>query len=343
MSQKIIVEINGIKQTIIPTSTYSTNGWTEIIANIVDGDRVVQKITDLVGGTGVKPSGIINKYIGGDGLLSDIADATDIKGGQGIQGEQGLSGDNGQNGDSAYLYIAWADNDSGDGFTLTFDSSKNFIAVKNTTTPAVNIGASFFSGLWKNYKGEKGDNGTNGSNGTNGTNGTNGASAYVYVAYADDASGAGFTLTFSDTKHYIAIKSTTSPIASPIASDFTGLWVIYSGNPDLSAYLTIANSRFILETITGTTYTLAASKVTANGRYILELSDNSFTSLTLPTPTSLGVTTNDSVQVRITGTYSAQILVAGSGAAIEGTAAFNAQWHTKTLIAKSSTVWAVVG
>ena len=108
-------------------------------------------------------------------------------------------------------------------------------------------------------------------------------------------------------------------------------------------YLTIANSRFTLETITGTTYTLAANKVTSNGRYVLEFIDNSFTSLTLPTPTSLEVTTGDSVQVRITGTYAAQTLVAGSGASIEGNAAFNAQWHTKSLIAKSSTVWAVVG
>jgi len=110
-----------------------------------------------------------------------------------------------------------------------------------------------------------------------------------------------------------------------------------------TTYLSIANSRFVLETITGTTYTLAGSKVTSNGRYVLEFSDNAFTSLTLPTPTSLNVTTNDSVQVRITGTYAAQTLVAGSGATIEGTAAFNAQWHTKTLIAKSSTVWTVVG
>ena len=108
-------------------------------------------------------------------------------------------------------------------------------------------------------------------------------------------------------------------------------------------YLTIANSRFTLETITGTTYTLAANKVTSNGRYVLEFSDNAFTSLTLPTPTSLGVTTGDSVQVRITGTYAAQTLVEGSGATIEGTAEFNAQWHTKSLIAKSSTVWTVVG
>ena len=111
----------------------------------------------------------------------------------------------------------------------------------------------------------------------------------------------------------------------------------------IDGLLTVANSRFTLETITGTTYTLAANKVTSNGRYVLEFSDNAFTSLTLPTPTSLGVTTGDSVQVRITGTYAAQTLVAGSGATIEGTAEFNAQWHTKTLIAKSSTAWSVVG
>lgn len=111
----------------------------------------------------------------------------------------------------------------------------------------------------------------------------------------------------------------------------------------IDGLLTVANSRFTLETITGTTYTLAANKVTSNGRYVLEFSDNSFTSLTLPTPTSLSVTTGDSVQVRITGTYAAQTLVAGSGATIDGNVAFNAQWHTKTLIAKSSTAWSVVG
>lgn len=110
-----------------------------------------------------------------------------------------------------------------------------------------------------------------------------------------------------------------------------------------NTYQTIANSRFILETIAGTTYTLAANKVTPNGRYVLEFSDNAFTSLTLNTPTSLSLTVGDSVQVRITGTYAAQTLVAGSGATIEGTAEFYGQWHTKTLIAKSSTVWSVVG
>ncbi len=133
------------------------------------------------------------------------------------------------------------------------------------------------------------------------------------------------------------VKALLSAVKTFITSDFL------TSSTAASTYLTIANSRFTLETITGTTYTLAANKVTSNGRYVLEFSDNAFTSLTLPTPTSLSVTTGDSVQVRITGTYAAQTLVEGSGATIEGTAEFNAQWHTKSLIAKSSTVWAVVG
>ena len=133
------------------------------------------------------------------------------------------------------------------------------------------------------------------------------------------------------------VKALLSALKTFITSGFL------TSSTAAETYLTIANSRFTLETITGTTYTLAANKVTSNGRYVLEFSDNAFTSLTLPTPTSLEVTTGDSVQVRITGTYAAQTLVAGSGATIEGNAAFNAQWHTKSLIAKSSTIWSVVG
>lgn len=133
------------------------------------------------------------------------------------------------------------------------------------------------------------------------------------------------------------VKALLSALKTFITSGFL------TSSTAVLTYLTIANSRFTLETITGTTYTLAADKVTSNGRYVLEFSDNAFTSLTLPTPTSLGVTTGDSVQVRITGTYAAQTLVEGSGATIEGSAAFNEQWHTKSLIAKSSTVWSVVG
>lgn len=77
--------------------------------------------------------------------------------------------------------------------------------------------------------GATGAAGANGSNGTNGTNGTNGDSSYTYIAYASDASGTGFTTTFNASLDYIAIKTTTSPIASPSAGDFSGLWKNYKG------------------------------------------------------------------------------------------------------------------
>lgn len=59
--------------------------------------------------------------------------------------------------------------------------------------------------------------------------GANGQSAYVYIAYASAADGTGFTMTFNAALDYIAIKATTTPIASPAASDFAGLWKNYKG------------------------------------------------------------------------------------------------------------------
>lgn len=61
--------------------------------------------------------------------------------------------------------------------------------------------------------------------------GLHGASAYVYIAWASDAVGTNFTMTFDASLDYIAIKNTTSAITSPTASDFSGLWKYYKGNP----------------------------------------------------------------------------------------------------------------
>jgi hypothetical protein len=63
----------------------------------------------------------------------------------------------------------------------------------------------------------------------NGLIGPEGKSAYVYIAYADDDHGTGFTNTFDPTKDYIAILSTDKEIAEPVAQDFLGLWKNYKG------------------------------------------------------------------------------------------------------------------
>ena len=95
-------------------------------------------------------------------------------------------------------------------------------------------------------------------------------------------------------------------------------------------------------TTTQTTYTVPASAVTEVGHTIIELSNNSLTSITVDTATATGKVAGDSVNISITGTYTAQVLV-GSGATLEGDLTFSYQYQTKTLVYKGSNVWKVVG
>jgi len=46
----------------------------------------------------------------------------------------------------------------------------------------------------------------------------------VYLAWADDAAGAGFTTTFSASKTHMAILISPTIIATPVVGDFVGLW-----------------------------------------------------------------------------------------------------------------------
>jgi hypothetical protein len=78
-----------------------------------------------------------------------------------------------------------------------------------------------------------------GAAGATGSSGSNGANAYVYVAYADADDGTGFTTTFDATKDYVAIKSTTSVIASPAVGDFTGLWKNWNAPPPTAYTATV--------------------------------------------------------------------------------------------------------
>lgn len=262
----------------------------------------------------------------------------------------GIAGQQGPAGTSAYIYFAQADNESGTGFTTTFDANKPYLAFIQSTSPILSLTASLFAGRWFRVLGEAGADGNDGTNGSNGTNGTNGYSvlngtvnptsdvgvngdfyintiswqifgpkasgtwpsginligsegdqgeagedgntiltgitapsnglgndgdiyldtatsmlygpkasgvwpagvslvgapgedgedgvgdpgedgvdAYLYIAYADDDEGNGFTTTTDQNKNYIAFLSSTVEIDSPIASDFTGLWVRFKG------------------------------------------------------------------------------------------------------------------
>ena len=132
------------------------------------------------------------------------------------------------------------------------------------------------------------------------------------------------------------VKALLSALKTFIASDFL------TSSTATTTYLSIANSRYQFVTDAGTTYTVLASAVTANGNTIIELSNNSLTSITINAATATGKTAGDSVTIVITGTYAAQLLVA-SGVTLNGTLAFSANAKIKTLIYRGSNVWTVLG
>ncbi len=112
------------------------------------------------------------------------------------------------------------------------------------------------AGAWGagySIKGNTGDAGAPGGAGADGQN------AFVYVAYADDAAGTGFTTAFDPNKDYIAILNTTVILASPAASDFAGLWTKYRGDGDnwttnSSDTLTIGTGTQVLNVATSLAY-----------------------------------------------------------------------------------------
>ena len=77
-----------------------------------------------------------------------------ITNGRGPAGAAGTGG--------GYLYIGYASDGIGTGFTLVFDSDLDYIAFLHSNTPIASPQASDFAGLWKNYKGATGAQGLTG-------------------------------------------------------------------------------------------------------------------------------------------------------------------------------------
>lgn len=77
--------VSNIAQATDLRGTSGGGGWAPVMAAVVDGDRIVQQIVDWVGGSGTKPA--VGQFIGPSGLVTAIADATDIRGQAGPPGE----------------------------------------------------------------------------------------------------------------------------------------------------------------------------------------------------------------------------------------------------------------
>jgi hypothetical protein len=131
---------------------------------------------------------------------------------------QGGTGQTGPAGASSYVYIGYADDASGGGYS-TSATGKEFIAFRQSSIVISPVTAATFAGLWRQFVGDTGADGDDGADGQD---------VYIYHAWADDASGTGFTLTFNAAKKYTAIRTSTT-ILTPVVGDFAGLWAKYIG------------------------------------------------------------------------------------------------------------------
>ena len=88
-------------------------------------------------------------------------------------------------------------------------------------------------------------------------------------------------------------EETDTYISSTSLLSLLKTWIInglLSASTAATTYLSIANSRYQFVSDAGTTYTVPASAVTANGNTIIELSNNSLTSITVNAATATGKT-----------------------------------------------------
>lgn len=136
-----------------------------------------------------------------------------------------LKGDKGDTGDTATVDVGTTTTGNAGTDASVTNSGSTSAAIFDFVIPRGDKGETGSQGI----QGIQGIQGATGATGAAGSDGADGANAYVYIAYASDDTGTGFTTTFSSLLDYIAIKSTTTEIVTPQASDFVGLWKNYKG------------------------------------------------------------------------------------------------------------------
>ena len=169
----------------------------------------------------------IGMYV--DNIETDSTDPskyrwTLIKGADGAKGTPGAKGEDGR---TPYLHIAYAANANGtQGFSVSDSAGKLFIGTYTDYTVADSTDPARYK--WTLIKGDKGDTGAKGDKGATGdrgpqgergiqglqgpkgdqgipgTKGADGRTQYTHIAYADNATGGGFSQT-DQTKAYIGM------------------------------------------------------------------------------------------------------------------------------------------
>jgi phage minor structural protein len=129
---------------------------------------------------------------------------------KGQKGDQGIQGPVGEDGKTPYFHTAWANNETGtSGFSTIDATNKTYIGTYTDYVSADSSDPSKYT--WVKIKGEtgatgpqgpqgeqglrglQGVQGPQGDQGIQGPKGDNGLTAYTHIAYADNASGGGFS------------------------------------------------------------------------------------------------------------------------------------------------------
>lgn len=134
---------------------------------------------------------------------------------KGLDGAQGIQGPAGPNGKTPYLHIAYATSvDGKQGFSTTDSVNKLYIGAYTDFTQADSTDPTKYR--WTLIKGDKGDKGDRGPQGIQGLQGPkgdqgipgvpgrDGRTQYTHIAYADTATGGGFSQT-DQSKAYIGM------------------------------------------------------------------------------------------------------------------------------------------
>ncbi|HEM5313399.1 TPA: phage tail protein, partial [Streptococcus suis] len=205
---------NQIGQSLVTPSLY--RGGKPVVSGVtwrwsLDGN-ITTGMTYLVQGSSVTDTATLTvaAYIGNDEVAVDEISFVNV-----LDGTMGTPGKPGQDGRTPYVHTAWANNETGtSGFSLDSSINKLYIGIYTDFEPADSQDSKKYK--WTKIKGDKGDKGDPGQRGLDGLQGekgeqgipgekgADGRTQYTHIAYADNATGGGFSQT-DQNKAYIGM------------------------------------------------------------------------------------------------------------------------------------------
>ncbi|HEM3874446.1 TPA: phage tail protein [Streptococcus suis] len=205
---------NQIGQSLVTPSLY--RGGKPVVSGVtwrwsLDGN-ITTGMTYLVQGSSVTDTATLTvaAYIGNDEVAVDEISFVNV-----LDGTMGTPGKPGQDGRTPYVHTAWANNETGtSGFSLDSSINKLYIGIYTDFEPMDSQDPIKYK--WTKIKGDKGDKGDPGQRGLDGlqgekgeqglpgAKGADGRTQYTHIAYADNATGGGFSQT-DQSKAYIGM------------------------------------------------------------------------------------------------------------------------------------------